>query len=205
MTFTRCVFTLMLTIPTLVIASPGIVDDYDCHEGGPDNQYHCHGSDDAAKVSHLLIGGTFSADSWHYGNGPMNLFAGVGVAVELANDFVAGYARWASQPHYTGDSGYRLSGWQAGVKLGSGIARIGLHPYGQLGYFSQQYQLVDSRVFDLAGFQFGGGVIQNFKNAAVDFSISYRDPRPAQQIWVDLDAPGLTAHLSTQLTIALRL
>ncbi|MFT4674661.1 MAG: hypothetical protein ACI9RY_000884 [Reinekea sp.] len=184
---------LFAALPAL--ASPGAVDEYDCHRDTQSRDYHCHGSVADAKQSHLLIGGQFSGDQWLWDNGPGNLFAGAAVAGEWAVDSIAVRGNYSYGVHLNGNHGFALSGWDLNIKVGSGLARLGNHLFAQAGYANRRFIFPDSSAKPFDGFQMGVGWVRVMEKFAVDAVLLYQDPTALEQIWDDLNFPGkLTSY-----------
>jgi hypothetical protein len=185
-------------------ASTGVVDRYDCHRDPQTREYHCHGSPENAKRSHVLIGAVSSSDLWLYSNGPYSLFTGAGIQLELAHDFAAVYGNYSFRVHVTGQDFYENSGWEAGIKLGPHISRLGLHPYATAGYFSHAFILPSQYSYDFQGLQYGVGLLWNNEKTGLDLRIQNRNSDALASVWDELGAPGLTHDISIQLSANLR-
>ncbi len=185
-------------------ATPGAVDEYDCHRDYQTNKYHCHGSAQLAKQSHSLFGVTAKSDAWFYDDGPLNLFSGGSGEMEYGFGHLAVHAGYGYQVHVTGYRDYTLSGWDLGLKAGPNIARLGLHPYAEVGYFNQSFQIPNNPEITFDGMQYGAGIIWNRSALAFDFRILNKSTTNLKLIWVDLGGAGLTTHLTSQLGIYLR-
>ena len=200
-------FALVLPCAGLVsvcFATPGAVDEYDCHRDYKTNEYHCHGSDNLAKQRHTLMGVSTRNDVWLYSDGPLNAFSGAAAEGEFGIDHVAIHGSYSYQLHVTGSSDYSLSGWDVGLKAGPSIARLGLHPYLDIGYFSQSFNLPFNQTLSFAGLQYGGGLVWNRPTLAMDIRLLNKTTTELAQTWTILGAPGLTANLTAQLGIYFR-
>ena len=180
-------------------ATPGAVDQYDCHRNYQTDKYHCHGSEQNAKQSHSLFGVSSRNDIWLYDNGPLNLFSGGAGEMEFGFNHVALHAGYGYQVHITGDTNYTLTGWDIGVKVGPNISRLGLHPYADIGYFNQSYQILNNPAIRFGGWQYGGGLIWNRNAIAFDLRLLNKTTGNLERIWDNLNGSGLTTHLSMQL------
>jgi hypothetical protein len=193
------IFLLYLCLPLGAFATPGAVDQYDCHRDFETNEYHCHGDDASSKQSHVLIGVAVNSDVWTYVNGPYNVFAGARGVAEFATGFIGVHGGWSSQSHLTGTSDYSTYGWDVGLKLGPDISRIGMHPFVEVGYFSQNFAQPSGAAFTYQGLQYGGGFIWNRPKFAVDIKVLSRDTVDLELIWTQLGAPGVSLNLSAQV------
>ena len=91
---------LFAALPAL--ASPGAVDQYDCHRDTPSSDYHCHGARADAKPSQLQIGVQLAGDQWLWDNGPGNIFAGAALAGEWTFDAFALRGNYGHAMHLNG-------------------------------------------------------------------------------------------------------
>jgi hypothetical protein len=174
---------VFFTLAVKAFASPGVVDEYDCHINA--GVYHCHGDEKLAKKVHALLGISSKSTSWFYSDGPANFFIGPSIETELAFSRVALRASWARQPLVFGTNGYLLSGWDVGVKLGKGLSRIGKHGFVELGYYHSDFSLTDSTTTVFNSYQLGIGVILNKEHWSFDGKLLYRDPTPVENYWND--------------------
>lgn len=185
------------------MATPGAIDDFNCHRAQDTGEYHCHGSKAQAKQYHVLIGALISNDLWFYDNGPFNMFSGVGGQLEIAWGPLAAYGAYHYQWHMTGSSDFSIRGWDLGVKAGPDIARLGVHPYAMIGHFSNTFE-IRNRFIPYRGLEYGAGLIANQAKTSIDLRILYRNPQDLRMVWQDLNYPGLTTNLSVQLGFHLR-
>jgi hypothetical protein len=201
----RFIFTLVMSsAPFLALATPGAVDQYDCHRDIATSEYHCHGDSSTAKQNHFLIGVTSINDAWLYSNGPMNVFSGGALEFEAATGFVGLHGSWGYQTHVTGANTYKLYGWDAGLKVGPNISRIGLHPYAEVGYFGTSFSRPNAVAYPLSGLQYGAGLVLNKPTYAIDLRILNRATSELEIMWTSLGAPGTNYYLRAQLGVYLR-
>lgn len=194
----RFCFLFLFGLSTTVWATPGAVDKYDCHKASDTGEYHCHGSKEQARQFHVLTGVTSTNDFWVYDDGPYSLFSGVAAQLEIGWGSVATYAAYHYQWHATGSADFMIRGWDAGIKAGPGIARVGLHPYALAGYFSNTFD-INGRLTPYSGTQYGGGLVFNRADSSFDLRVLYRNPQDLRAIWQQLGYPGLIANLNVQL------
>ena len=185
-------------------ASPGAVDDYDCHRDFQTNKYHCHGDEQQAKQSHYLFGLSSRTDVWMYDDGPLNLFTGGAGEMEFGFGHLAVHAGYSYQVHVTGYTDYTLSGWDVGLKAGPNIARLGLHPYADVGYYSQGFQIPNNSLEKFTGWQFGGGIIWNRNAFALDWRILKKTTTQLADFWDSIESGGLTQNYATALGLYMR-
>lgn len=204
MPFKQTCFWLLAFASGFVWASPGAVDQYDCHRDPQTNLYHCHGSQDQSQQTHVLIGIANVTDIWIYDNGPSNVFSGGSAQLEYANKFIAGYGSYNYQVHVTGNIGYRISGWDLGLKLGPNISRLGIHPYVAAGVNGYRFTLPSETFATYGGFEYGGGVIWNFSGFAMDARVMYRDPSSLADVWTGWGLGGLTTNLASKIGVYAR-
>ena len=184
---------LFAALPAL--ASPGAVDQYDCHRDTPSSDDHCHGAVADAKPSQLQIGVQLAGDQWLWDNGPGNIFAGTALAGEWTFDAIAVRGNYSYGVHLNGNHGFALSGWDLNIKVGSGLARLGNHLFAQAGYANRRFIFPDSSAKPFDGFQMGVGWVRVMEKFAVDAVLLYQDPTALEQIWDDLNFPGkLTSY-----------
>ena len=196
---------LLAGLAPLCFATPGAVDEYDCHRDFDTGEYHCHGSEDRAKQQHTLIGISSRTDVWRYSDGPMNVFSGAAGELELAFDLLALHGGYAYQIHMTGAEDYNLTGWDIGLKAGPNIARLGLHPYVEAGYFSQNFNLLFGQQLPFSGIQYGVGLIWNRNAMAFDLRLMNKTIDELEQVWTSLGAPGGIMNATGQLGLYFRL
>ena len=192
---------LLTAAPAL--ASPGPVDRYDCH--ADTRQYHCHGALGATTQSHLLIGGQLATSTWLWDDGPGNSFAGPAVIVEWAQNSIALRGSYGYRRHLTGDTEFAVSGWDLGIKLGQGLARLGHHLFVQVGYAAQRINYPDKSFLPFGGIQMGVGWVRVSEKFAFDATLLYQDPAPLEQLWAELNFPGGVQSFKATLGLYLRL
>lgn len=201
-------FVPMLTfLSQLAFADPGAVDGYDCHNHHETNKYHCHGSERAAKESHFLVGVQAVSHSWLYDDGPPNIFGGAAFGIEYATNSLALYGNFGYQKHLTGDNWFTLNGWDAGIKIGKSISRIGGHPYLTAGWYSQNfYGGPESTLPSLfSGYAVGAGYILNLDSFAVDARVQYLDTSDQSIFWSIIGFPADMHGIAAQLGVSIRL
>ncbi|WP_320824342.1 hypothetical protein [Reinekea sp.] len=185
-------------------ASPGSVDRFDCHQNQDTHEYHCHGALEAAKKRHLLIGGQFTAVNWRWDDGPANNFVGPAVTVEWALDSIALRGTYGYSRHLTGDTDFGVSGWDLGLKLGSGLARVGNHLFIQAGYAAQRLNYPDKSFWPFGGISMGVGWVRVSEKFAFDATLLYQDSGALEQLWEELNFPGEVLSLKATLGFYLR-
>ena len=183
------------------LSAPGHAANHSCQSDSGSGTYRCHDNPDK---DHFLVGLNLSSNLWLYDNGPANLFAGGGVAVEYGYRFAALYADYNWQPHLTGDRTYALTGWSAGLKLGPSINQDSWHPYLTVGGFHQSLRGRNGLDQTLYAYQFGAGMIVNVRRFAIDARVLYRNPNEADSLWRTYQADGLQHHLGIELIGYLR-
>jgi len=187
-----------------VFASPGAVDRYDCHRDPDTRQYHCHGALAAAKQSHLLIGGQLAASTWLWDDGPANRFAGPAVTVEWALNSIALRGSYGYSRHLTGDAEFGVSGWDLGIKLGNGLARVGNHLFFQAGYAAQRLNYPDNSFLPFGGIQMGVGWVRVSEKFVFDATLLYQDPTALEELWREFNFPGDVLSLKATMGFYLR-
>jgi hypothetical protein len=178
----RLYIVALFAAPTLVLASPGAIDEYGCHRDSA-KVYHCHGDFKQAKRVHTLLGVSAKSTTWFYADGPANFFIGPSLEAEFALDAIALRVGWAYQPLAFGASGYSLTGWDIGVKLGKGLSRLGRHGFVELGYYHNNFNQADNSVALLNSYQLGAGFIINTNNGSFDGKLIFRDAAPVHDYW----------------------
>lgn len=186
-------------------ATPGAVDQFNCHEDPTSGVYHCHGSEKESKLSHFLVGATFVIDQWLYDDGPANNFGGFGLEGEWSTRYLAAHASYQWQAHLSGESDYSLSGWALGVKAGNNISRLGTHPYVEAGYWTQAFNRPYGENYLLGGYQFGGGFVYNGPRYAADLRVVYKDTADLEAMWRELGYPTNALNLNFQFGMYFRL
>ncbi|MDN3647658.1 hypothetical protein QWZ13_01895 [Reinekea marina] len=174
--------TLGCLMASVVLASPGAIDRYGCHKDSSNN-YHCHGDLTQAKRIHTLVGLNLGSRIWFYGDGPANFFIGPSLETEVAFDALAVRGGYTLKPLWFGSSGYSLSGWDVGVKLGKGLSRLGKHSFLEVGYFNTPFKRPNKTDVVISGLQFGAGFILNTENWSFDGRITYRDVSKLEEYW----------------------
>ena len=71
-----------------------------------------------------------------------------------------------------------LVGWDAGVKLGTGVGRLGWKFYGTAGWSSATFDN-DGDTEDASSYYLGGGLGYNWNSVALDFVLNYYDATAA--------------------------
>lgn len=188
----------------MVFSSSGPLDKDGCHRNESDARYHCHIKANVTAQAQSLVGFKSVSDVWLYSNGPMNVFSGVAIGADLANKYLGIHGSISTLSHQTGDHGYRLNGFDAGIKLGPNLNLIGLHPFVDVGYFRQIFVRVNDTTHHIGGLQYGAGAIWNFDQVSVDLKILKKSTTDLEKLWLKLGAPGVTEHLQAQLGVYLR-
>lgn len=184
-------------------ASPGAVDQYNCHRDPNTNQRHCHGTQEQAQQYHILIGAMSTNDLWLYDDGPYNLFSGVGGQIEVGFSSIALFGAYHYQWHATDSSDFYLRGWDLGIKAGPNIARLGLHPYVTAGYYSLTFE-IPGKLLPLGGYEAGAGLIYNRAGSSIELRAVYRNPDDLKETWAMFGYEGVVASLHAQLGYHLR-
>lgn len=193
----------LLLLATTAWASPGAVDRYGCHKDPATGKRHCHGTTEQAKQTHVLVGALGTSSIWLYNDGPANLFGGIGGQLEFGWESLAAFGAYHYQWNLNGSKDFSLNGWDVGVKAGPNIAKLGLHPFALLGYYSFTLQTPGLPMPD-SGLQYGAGLILNRPSNSFELKLIYKDPTELEQIWQTLGYPGVSANLSTQVGFHLR-
>jgi len=183
---TRVSFAILAAsgLVSLASADVGVLDKYECHDHSETGQYHCHGDADLAKLGGFAVGLDTRAQGWSIGGDELILFAGAAVNTEYSYRWLALTGSYFYLPMVNDndssvnfDNSIVQRGWEAGLKVGPGVGRLGSKIYATAGWSSAK--LTDS--FDssndasLSGYYVGAGFGANTRALVFDVLGSYRD------------------------------
>ena len=166
-------------------ADVGVLDKYECHNHQQTGKYHCHGPADLAKLGGVIVGADLRVQGWAGDPQGMFLFAGVAANVEYNYKWIAVTGSYFMMPMITNvdsesitfrDSVY-LKGWEAGIKAGPGVGRLGSKFYITAGWSSPDITDTGHAAnnANLAGYYSGGGFGANTQTLVFDVIATYRD------------------------------
>lgn len=172
-------------LTTLAQADVGVLDKYECHNHGETNKYHCHGSNQLADLGGLILGGGTRAQGWST-NDDLFVFAGISLNAEYNYRWLAVTTSYSYMPMITGDDATGTDfddtisqhGWDAGIKAGPGVGRLGLKYYLAAGWSITD--ITDkgdsSNNGRISGYYAGAGFGWNTRALVLDIMATYRDP-----------------------------
>lgn len=167
-------------------ADVGELDKYDCHKHQETRKYHCHGSTDLAKMGGLILGADLRTQAWSTSGDDLYLFGGASVNAEFNHNWIAVSAGYHYMPLISGVTGNDvqfndaviLQGFEAGVKAGPGVGRLGGKFFLTAGW--SQSEISDSgdssHDGELAGYYAGAGFGANSRKMHFEVTVTYRDP-----------------------------
>jgi len=175
-------------------ADVGVLDKYECHDHGETGQYHCHGATDLAKLGGLIVGLDARAQGWSIGGDELILFAGAAVNAEYSYRWLALTGSYFYLPMVNNDgssvdfdNSVAQQGWEAGLKVGPGVGRLGSKVYATAGW--SRAELTDSgdasNDATLAGYYVGAGFGANTQTLVFDVIGTYRDPAAVNDFLAD--------------------
>lgn len=182
---------LSLLVTTVVLADPGALDRFDCHDHAETGEYHCHGDEALADLGGFAIGLGARSSVWVYdGESSVNLFTGPSIELE------AGLGAFALQGGYhyktlaNSDDEINLAGWDLGAKLGRSVARYGTKYYLAGGYFYESLRRPDEENYAISGFYLGIGGGYNWDNLGLDVQLDWHNNTGYEEFWEDEGDPA---------------
>jgi len=170
---------------SLASADVGVLDKYECHDHSETGQYHCHGDANLAKLGGLIVGLDARAQGWSTGDNELFLFAGAAVNAEYSYRWLALTGSYFYLPLVSGvddssvdfDNSVAQQGWEAGLKVGPGVGRLGSKVYATAGWSSAELSDSGDASNDatLAGYYVGAGFGANTQTLVFDVIGTYRD------------------------------
>lgn len=164
-------------------ADVGVLDRYDCHNHQKTGEYHCHGTVEKAKRGGVILGADTRVQAWASSNG-LFMFAGLAATAEYNRDDLAITASYFFMPllangaeGYDSNDSIYLSGWEAGIKAGPGVGRLGSKVYGLAGWsFADLTSTSDATPSgSINGYYIGAGFGVNSDTITLDLAATYRD------------------------------
>lgn len=201
---TLAALTVASAASSLALADVGVLDKYECHKHSETNKYHCHGPADLAKMGGVIIGADARVQTWMLDSGDPFLFAGAAVNVEYNYNWFAVTGSYFFMPLVTDvsdnnvavDDSVYLQGWEAGVKVGPGVGRLGTKFYATAGWSNPDLTDTGDSSNDatLPGYYVGAGFGANTNTLVFDVVATYRDATEVEAFLVDQgnDDPSVT-------------
>jgi hypothetical protein len=206
---------VLATAISVANADVGVLDKYECHNHQETNKYHCHGPADLAKLGGFILGADARVQGWSASNGGVYLFAGVAVNAEYAHKWFAVTGSYFLMPMVTSansegvdyDDSVLQKGWEAGIKVGPGLGRLGSKAYLAAGWSSPD--LTDSgdetNNANLAGYYAGAGFGANTNTLVFDVMATYRSPTAVSDYLTDQLSEAITVvHFDTRVSAGWR-
>ncbi len=196
------------------VADVGVLDKYECHNHQETGKYHCHGPADLAKLGGVIIGADARIQGWSGDPNGMFLFAGVGANVEYNYKWFAVTGSYFVMPMVTNldaenisfqDSVY-LQGWEAGVKVGPGVGRLGSKVYLTAGWSSPDITDTGDAVnnANLAGYYTGVGFGANTQTLVFDVIATYRDSSAVSEYLANQGKESDVINFDTRVAVGWR-
>lgn len=188
---------------SIAFADVGVLDKYECHKHQQTKEYHCHGPADLAKLGGFIVGADTRIQGWSTGSGDLFLFAGIAANAEYNHKWMAVTGSYFFMPLVTGvdsdtvtvDNSTYQQGWEAGVKVGPGVGRLGSKFYLTAGWSSPAL-IEDDGSTDLAGYYAGAGFGANSNGLTFDVVGTYRDATKVADFLGETDVLNFDARLS---------
>jgi hypothetical protein len=199
----------LMGIASFSAADVGVLDKYDCHKHQQTNQYHCHGNADNAKLGGLIISAGGRSQVWSIGDNSVYLLGGAGVTAEYSHMWYAVTASYYAKYLMTADLETNESvlqkGWDAGIKLGSGVGRVGTKKYLMAGWSSSTLtNSSDNTTADLGGYYVGVGTGYNWPTMSLDVNVVYNDPTKANAYVESEQSETVSYDLGAQVSLGAR-
>jgi hypothetical protein len=181
-------------LASFVTADVGVLDKYECHDHSETGEYHCHGAADLAQLGGFIMGLDARAQGWSTGNDELFVFAGAALNAEYSYRWLALTGSYFYLPMVNDDDSdvdfdksVAQQGWEAGLKVGPGVGRLGSKVYATAGWSSAE--LTDSgdasNDASLAGYYVGAGFGANTRTLVFDVIGTYRDPAAVSDYLAD--------------------
>jgi len=202
-------------LASLVSADVGVLDKYECHDHSETGQYHCHGATDLAKLGGVIVGLDARAQGWSTGGDKLILFSGPAVNAEYnyrwlaltGSYFYLSMVTSVDDSNVDFDKSVAQQGWEAGLKVGPGVGRLGSKVYATAGWSSAE--LTDSgdasNNATLAGYYVGAGFGANTRTLVFDVIGTYRDPGTVSDFLADqLGSPTDVVNFDIRVALGWR-
>lgn len=191
------------------LADVGVLDKYDCHKHQQTKQYHCHGDANNAKLGGLIVSAGARTQVWSVGDNSIYLLAGAGVSGEYTHMWYAVTASYYGKYLLTEDLEANESvmqmGWDAGVKVGPGVGRIGTKHYVLAGWSgSTLTNSIDNTTAELGGYYVGVGTGYNWPAMSLDASVVYNDPTKANEYVESTQSESVAYDIGAQVSLGAR-
>ncbi|MBU2864478.1 hypothetical protein QWZ13_01890 [Reinekea marina] len=191
------------------MADVGVLDKYDCHKHQQTKQYHCHGDANNAKLGGLIVSAGARSQVWSVGNNSVYLLAGAGVTGEYTHMWYAVTASYYGKYLLTADleanESVLQTGWDAGIKVGPGVGRIGTKHYVLAGWSgSTLTNSIDDTTAELGGYYVGVGTGYNWPAMSLDASVVYNDPTTANDYVESTQSESVAYDIGAQVSLGAR-
>jgi hypothetical protein len=201
------------SITSAVQADVGVLDKYECHKHQETKKYHCHGPADLAKMGGVIVGADARTLVWSTAGGILP-FIGVAVNAEYNYNWIAVSSSYYYMPMVTDiteedvsvSSAITLQGWQAGVKVGPGVGRLGSKMFLAAGWNAPTITDSENSQYDrtLAGYYVGAGFGVNTNTLAIDVSANYYDPTKTNTYLIDRGAEADATVVDARVSVGWR-
>lgn len=198
-----------LAAGSYTFADVGVLDKYECHDHQQTGEYHCHGPADLAKLGGFIVGADARVQGWSAGNGDLFLFAGIAANAEYNYKWMAVTGSYFYMPLVTDVESGTVNdavvqqGWEAGVKLGPGVGRLGSKYYITAGWSSPQLDN-EGATSDLSGYYAGVGFGANTNGLVFDVVATYRDATKAEEFLASEGTDTDVLSFDTRLSLGWR-
>lgn len=191
------------------LADVGVLDKYDCHKHQQTKQYHCHGDADNAKLGGFIVSAGAGTQIWSVGSNSIYLLAGAGVTGEYTHMWYAVTASYYGKYLLTEDleanESVLQTGWDAGVKVGPGVGRIGTKNYVLAGWSgSTLTNDSDNTTAELGGYYVGVGTGYNWTAMSLDINVVYNDPTKANAYVEETQSESVAYDLGVKASLGAR-
>ena len=190
-----------------------MLDKYECHKHQETNKYHCHGPADLAKMGGLIVGADARTMVWSTAGGILP-FIGIAANAEYNYNWIAVTGSYYYMPMVTDiteddvsvSSAITMQGWQAGVKVGPGVGRLGSKMYLAAGWNSPMITDTENSQYDrtLDGYYVGAGFGVNTNTLAIDVTANYYDPTKTNTYLIDRDAEADATVIDARVSVGWR-
>jgi hypothetical protein len=194
---------------SFTMADVGVLDKYDCHKHQETKKYHCHGDADNAKLGGFIVSAGARTQIWSIDDSSIYLLAGAGVTGEYTHMWYAVTASYYGKYLFTADleadETVMQSGWDAGVKVGPGVGRLGTKNYLMAGWSgSVLTNSADDSSTDLGGYYVGIGTGYNWTKMSLDINATYNDATKTNEYVEETQGVSVSNDLGVQISLGAR-
>jgi hypothetical protein len=195
-------------------ADVGVLDKYECHKNQETKKYHCHGPVELAKLGGVIVGADTRIQGWSGADNGLFLFAGVAANIEVNYKWIAATGSYFMMPQVTNadpeninfDDSIYLQGWEAGLKFGPGVGRLGSKMYLTAGWSNPVVTDAGdaSNNANIAGYYAGAGFGANTQTLVFDVIATYRDATAVAEFLTDQGQSPDVLSFDTRVAIGWR-